>query len=143
MTALLARRLLGAGDMDDTHRQHGEADRLMGEARPEWHHQQQRDNAERRLRQLTIATTISVDAGPDRWSACLEGDTDVDDLEAALTGGAATDAGPQAAPGVSGFDTTGEPSAGAGAPTGAEAGAGADDAAGWLPAGSSPVTRTR
>ncbi|NUO36314.1 MAG: hypothetical protein HOQ18_02225 [Dermatophilaceae bacterium] len=100
------------------------------------------EQAERRLRQLTIATTISVDAGPDRWSACLAGDTDVDDLEAALTGGAATDAGPQAAPGVSGFDTTGEPSAGAGAPTGAEAGAGADDAAGWLPAGSSPLTRT-
>src|SRR3954468_6842494 len=43
------------------------------------------ENAERRLRQLTISVTVPVDAGVDRRVQALQGDTSVDpDLEAAL-----------------------------------------------------------
>ena len=97
------------------------------------------EQAERRLRQLTISTTLPVDAGPERWSACLEGDVDVDDLEAALTGGAGSDGGPDAAPGAGGA-TTREPPAGTASSAVREAGEASHgaDGAGWLPAGASP-----
>ncbi|MFM6848215.1 MAG: CpaE family protein [Terrabacter sp.] len=96
--------------------------------------------AERRLRQLTISTTLPVDAGPDRWSACLEGDDD--DLEAAFTGAAGADVGPDAAPGAGGAGALGESPAGAATSAARAAGDGADGESGWLPAGASSARET-
>lgn len=91
------------------------------------------EQAERRLRQLAISTTLPADAGPDRWTRCLEND-DVDDLEAALTGGAGLDAAPDDAAGGGGGDPIGATAAGT--PVTADAGtAGVDGAGGWRPAG--------
>jgi len=44
------------------------------------------EGAERRLRQLTIAVTLPVDAGEDRWLQALDGASAAEDLEAALQG---------------------------------------------------------
>ena len=72
------------------------------------------EGAERRLRQLTVTTTVPVDAPAVRWEQAIEdGAADVDELEAALHGAA----GP-VGPGGS-LDPC----------------AGGDDASGWLPAG--------
>jgi MinD-like ATPase involved in chromosome partitioning or flagellar assembly len=73
------------------------------------------EDAERRLRQLTITATVPVDAGTDRWQHSLEDRVaDVDDLEAAL------------------HDSVGPAGAGAGP---AEPAPAADEASGWRPAG--------
>ena len=92
------------------------------------------EQSERRLRQLTVTSTLPADAGPERWSACLEGDPALDDLEAALTAGPA-ELAPDGAP--SNLDATHDPRAGM-ASSGAGEGA-ADDVTGWLPAGSVPA----
>src|SRR6476661_7525232 len=52
------------------------------------------EQAERRLRQLSISTTLPVDAGPDRWAGCLDDETEADGLEAALAGGSGLDGAP-------------------------------------------------
>ncbi|GAA2034793.1 hypothetical protein GCM10009740_26820 [Terrabacter terrae] len=44
------------------------------------------EGAERRLRQLTIAVTLPVDAGEDRWLQALDGGSAAEGLEAALQG---------------------------------------------------------
>ncbi|MGO4598215.1 AAA family ATPase [Terrabacter sp. 2RAF25] len=98
------------------------------------------EQAERRLRQLAISTTLPADAGSDRWTRCLEND-DVDDLEAALTGGAGLDAAPDAAPddaaGAGGVDPIG--TSAAGPPTTSDDGPpGLDGTGGWSPAGAPP-----
>ena len=98
------------------------------------------EQSERRLRQLTVSTTLPVDAGPDRWAACLDEDPTLDDLEAALAGGVAEPT-PDGASGASGVDAAHQAAVGA-APSEDDRPGGADGATGWLPSGALPEGNT-
>ena len=118
-TAVVSSDLRGL-DLTVVHRLRGNGIRVIGVYPPD------DEGAERRLRQLTVTTTLAADAGVDRWTEGLAGAsaTPVDELATAL-------AAPEA----------GEPSAHAGVPTEAYAAPdpGADGSPGdqtsWRPAG--------
>ncbi|GAB3877164.1 AAA family ATPase [Terrabacter terrigena] len=95
------------------------------------------EQAERRLRQLTISSTLPADAGPERWTRCLDDDSDVADLEGALAAGAGLDGGPDDVPGATRIDAHGGSSAGLAGPDDVGAGPAAGGVTGWLPAGAS------